>query len=842
MTTLPIESALPELLEALINHDQAVLEAPPGAGKTTQVPLSLKDANWLNDQKMLMLEPRRIAAKTAAARMASMLGEAVGDTVGYRVRLDTKVSGKTRIEIVTEGILVRMLQSDPSLEGYGLVIFDEFHERNMDAELGLALTLEARAIFREDDPLKLLIMSATLDGEAISDLLGNAPIIKSLGRSYPVKEVYTGAPQQNEWIETKTVKAIEQALLEQEGSILCFLPGQREIRKTAELLEERTLPQQEKVIITPLYGDLKLEQQQMAIEPAPKGQRKIVLATNIAETSLTIQGISAVVDAGLEREARYDPTTAMTRLHTCKISKASSVQRAGRAGRLGPGTCYRLWSESQQEQLVAFSQPEILQADLTSLALQLCCWGIPDPNSLAWIDAPPKGAYNQAIELLKSLEAIDEKGAATSHGEQMAQFPLHPRLSHMMIKAKELGLEKKAAAIAALLMERDPLKTNQSDIEERLDWLETTPQHNKGAWYRLDTQRKQLIRICDSLPCANLSLPNSIDSRYQAGLLLALAYPDRIAHRKPEKLSQYQLSNGRSASFREQDRLARHPWLTVANLQGRHGESSDTITLAAALDETLLARFIPDLITEAEMIDWDKQTDRLVAEQQTCIGKLVLERTPLDSPSREAIISAICQQIQKRGLHILPWSDELRDWQQRVVFLYQHDNSANQWPDLSDQWLVDNIQSWLGPYLTDVSHINHLKRLDLKSILLALLPWPLPQAMEQLAPEKYQVPSGSKKRIDYATYPPILAVKLQEMFGCDETPTIANGVSLQLHLLSPAQRPLQVTQDLVSFWENGYKEVQKDMKGRYPKHPWPDDPMTFQPTAKTKRHLNKNGA
>ncbi len=837
MSELPISAVLPNLYSALENTDQVILEAAPGAGKTTQVPLALLDSAFLQKKKILMLEPRRLAVKASAARMSSLLDEKVGKTVGYRMRMNRKISPQTRIEIVTEGILVRMLQNDPSLEEYGLVIFDEFHERSLDADLGLALTLEAREIFRDEQPLKVLIMSATLEGNRIAKLLDDAPVIRSEGRTFPVQVHYCGSPKPGEWLEQKTVRTIEQALDEQAGSILCFLPGQKEIRQTAALLEDTIAGTDSNILIAPLYGDLKLEQQQRAISEAPEGKRKVVLATNIAETSLTIQGISTVVDSGLERESRYDPKTAMQRLHTRKISKASATQRAGRAGRLAPGHCYRIWSESQQANLMPHAPPEIKQADLTALMLQIICWGSPSPDQLKWLDRPPEGACQQALSLLEKLGAVDDSKSATQYGQLMAQLPLHPRLSHMLIKAYELGLEKTAAQIASLLMEKDPFKHHGCDINDRLDWLNSRASHSKAAWQRLDQLSRQLLKTCQKLNLQSQAAVN-IPEQQIAGLLLAYAYPDRIASAKGNQSLQYKLSNGRSVFFREQDSLAKSAWLSIAAVQGHQGNTSDVITLAAKLSQTVITDYLSEQIKTEDNIEWDEQADRLIAERQQKIGALIITREPVSAPSEDLLQKAIIAQIRKRGISCLPWTDELRAWQQRVLFLRAHDNGGGNWPDISDQGLLDTLESWLAPYLTSITQLNHLKKLDIASILKARLPWPLPQTLEQLAPERYQVPSGSRIRIDYAASPPVLAVKLQEMFGCTQTPTVAHNVPLQIHLLSPAKRPLQVTQDLVSFWSNGYKDVQKDMKGRYPKHPWPDDPLTALPTAKTKRHTS----
>ncbi|MBY4677492.1 ATP-dependent helicase HrpB [Marinobacterium arenosum] len=848
MTQLPIDSILPDLQTALSRRHETVLEAPPGAGKTTRVPLALLDAPWLAGQKILMLEPRRLAARAAAERMAQTLGEKVGETVGYRVRLDTRVGPATRIEVVTEGILTRMLQADPSLDGVGLLIFDEFHERSLDADLGLALALQGRELFRDEQPLKLLVMSATLDGQAIAALLGDAPVVRSEGRAYPVDIQYGTPWQPGEWIEPLVCRCIEQALAEQSGSLLVFLPGQREIRRVQQQLGEQ-LAGRDGLLIAPLYGDLSLAEQRRAIEPAPAGQRKIVLATNIAETSLTIEGVRVVIDSGLSRQAVFDPNTGMTRLQTRRVSQAASVQRAGRAGRMEPGVCYRLWSEGQQQQLAGFTSAEMLQADLAPLALQLLRWGVEDPAELSWLDLPPKAAYQQALELLQRLGAVSRSEAGhyqlTGHGEQISQLPVHPRLAHLIRIGQQVDQTKLACDIAALLSERDPLGQQRSDLELRLAWLRgelPCERNQRGQLQRLRQQSQRFHQLCGQLPpladTVNKADLNKISYPQAMGLLIASAYPDRIAQQRSERSPAYRLSNGRAGQLGEQDPLVSSRWLAVAQLSSRDGQRQDRIQLAAELDPALFNGPLAELVSERQRVEWDEQQQRLVAERQRRVGELVLASEPLPKPSAEARQQALLELVGKRGLGLLPWNDELQMLRARVNFLRRLDlarNDSSQWPDWSDDGLLGSLETWLAPCLDRVSHINHFAALDLRAMLLAQLPWPLPQQLDQLAPERLQVPSGSRVRIDYREDPPVLAVKLQEMFGCSTTPTVANGVALKLQLLSPARRPLQVTQDLVSFWANGYPQVQKDMKGRYPKHPWPDDPLTAPATAATKK-------
>lgn len=785
MPALPIDSVLPRLLDALHQRTEVVLEAPPGAGKTTGVPLACLQAPWLADQKILMLEPRRLAARAAAERLASLLGEKVGETVGYRMRMDTRVGPTTRIEVVTEGILTRMLQDDPGLDGIGLLIFDEFHERSLDADLGLALALQGRALLRdEDEPLRILVMSATLDGSAIAALLDDAPVVSSEGRAYQVSIEY-GAPwQHDQRIEERVCQTVLQALAEQSGSLLVFLPGQAEIQRVTRQLGD-SLATQTDIQLCPLYGNLSLAEQRRAIAPVAAPQRKVVLATNIAETSLTIEGIRVVVDSGLCREAQFDPNTAMTRLRTRRISRAASVQRAGRAGRMEPGVCYRLWSETQQQQLAAFTSPEMLQADLAPLALQLVRWGIETPAELDWLDTPPDAPWQQSCELLERLGAVKRNARGSfqlnSHGEQLCRLPVHPRLAHMLVRGSELGLMSQACALAALLAERDPLAERHSDISQRLEWLRGERHCSRQQQPLLQRIRQQQQRL-EKL-CRNIKVTEPVDDpghpRWQA-LLIALAYPDRLAQRRNQR---WQLSNGRAARLHEGDPLASSDWLAVAQLGGQQGSREDQIWLAASLDPALFAGPLAALCQPQEVVEWSSRENRLLAEKQHRIGALILSRNPLDKPSDEACSAAIIGMIRKQGLTLLPWNDNLDRWRQRVNFLHQQLGSP--WPDFSDQALLATLEDWLQPYLNEVRHQNHFARLDLKNILLAQLPWPLPQQLDELAPERLKVPSGSRVAIDYGQQPPVLAVKLQEMFGATTTPTVA-GVPLVIHLLSPA--------------------------------------------------------
>ncbi|MFT7457629.1 MAG: ATP-dependent helicase HrpB [Planctomycetota bacterium] len=835
---LPVVEILDELKSTLKRQHEAILQAPPGAGKTTLVPLALVDEPWLEQKKILMLEPRRIATRAAAHRMADLLHEAVGQTVGYRMRLDTRVSSHTKIEVITEGILTRMLQEDPSLSDVGLVIFDEFHERSLDADLALALCLKGRSLFREDDPLKVLIMSATLDSHKLAELL-RAPVIQSEGKQFPVDVIYGKAVQPRESINNKTVAATLSALSDNpESSILVFLPGQSEIRSVEDSLRiELHNRKISGVHLCSLYGNLSLEAQQSAVAPVAKpGERKIVLATNIAETSLTIDGVDVVIDTGLARESVFDPTTGMTRLHTRKISQASSTQRMGRAGRLRPGKCYRLWSKSQQDQLAPHATPEILSADLTSVALQLLQWGINDPMELAWLDPPASGPWLQAVSLLLRLGAIvkSDKGLQlTEHGTQMAGLAVHPRLAHMLICGESIGHADTASLIASILSDRDPLSRETPDMNERIDILQgqsTCPNQHRG-WCRRTRQLAEKISAqIKQLVIATVT--NPLKPHQVSGYLIACAYPDRIARRR--HAGGFQLANGRGASIPGNHALEESKWLAVAEIGGIARSKGDMIRSAATLDETLFESLLSEQVTNNTIVEWDSKTKRFIAEERQQIGDLVLSRNKLAKVPAEAKKEALIKHVQTSGLEILPFTPELRQWQARVELIRANSGDLTL-PDVSDEHLLVSMNEWLGPYLEPVNLLSHFKKLDLKSILTSLLTWEQNQQLNALAPQRLQVPSGSSYAIDYTTTPPVLAVKLQEMFGCVDTPTVLNGqVPITVHLLSPAGRPLQVTQDLAGFWQTSYQDVRKEMKGRYPKHPWPEDPQNAVPTRRTK--------
>ncbi len=828
---LAVNAVLGDISLSLAERHELVLEAPPGAGKTTQVPLSLLQADWLGQQQILMLQPRRVAARACAEYMATLLGETVGETVGYRVRLDSRVGPNTRIEIVTEGVLTRRLQSDPGLEGVGLLIFDEFHERSLDADLGLALAMQGRELLRDDvDPLRILVMSATLDGEAVAGLLNQAPILRCEGRQYPVQLHYGAARKLSESVIDPCVRLLHQLMSEANpGTVLCFLPGQGEIRRVQQQLQ---LP--DDVQICPLYGGLKLAQQRAAIDPPQTGERKLVLATNIAETSLTIAGVHTVVDSGLERVARYDPNTGMTRLHTQRISRASSVQRMGRAGRLGPGQCYRLWSEEQQDQLAPQAAPEILQADLTDLVLQLLNWGVQNSDELGWLDQPPAGAWQQALQLLDqlALSVLDgERRQLTPLGQQVANLPMHPRLGRMLALACECDQLELGSRLAALFGERFPDEGSHPSVESRLQLLRND--QLKGAltgWrQRVLRQAKDYQRRAQDI-AGEIGL--AIAPEHAVGVLLASAWPDRVAQRQGQaEDAGYLLANGRRA---QPSQRTTQQWLLAAELGGRGNQSEDRIYLSADLDIAALERALPELFRDTEEIGWDSREDRLQARTLKCIGAIELHSKAVETIDGSQRAEAVLAHIRNRGLDCLSWPDELQQWRARVQLVAAHEGDP--WPDLSDDWLLANLEQWLAPYLETISTGKQLRHLSLLPILQALLPWPLSRDLDQLAPERLKVPSGSSIRIDYGQTPPVLAVKLQEMFQCEDTPRVVNGKqALLVHLLSPAGRPLQVTQDLAGFWRSSYQDVKKDMKGRYPKHPWPDDPLSAEATRYTKK-------
>ena len=864
LPNLPVSEVLDEIRLILLNQHELVLEAPPGAGKTTLVPLALLEEPWLSGKKIIMLEPRRMAARAAAQRMASLLNEPVGKRVGYRVRLESSVSQETQIEVMTEGILTRRLQSDPSLDGVGLVIFDEFHQRNLDADLSLALCLQSRALLRDEtEPLKLLVMSATLDGQAVAELLtkdqsgerGAAKVVRSQGRMFPVEIVYHSKTYMlKDPIIEPVINVIYEALIRDNGSLLVFLPGQGEIRKVQKGLEVLLASKGlEAVDIFPLYGSLPLDAQRHAIAPlADPDARKVVLSTDIAETSLTIEGVSVVIDSGLVREPAFDPVTGMTRLVIRRISKASSVQRMGRAGRIEPGRCYRLWHEEQQYLLSEYSLPEIQQADLAPLALQLLRWGVNDLSELCWLDPPPEAAYSQALDLLQKLGAVDVLEGSrlhlTAHGKSMSLMPAHPRLAHMLLQSIPYGRQREASVVASILSDRDPFAFLGADLAERVSIVMgkvACPQNNRRWLKRMQQQMRVFERLCEQVKSNDGSV-DMMQSEQALGYIVACAYPDRIANKQDKQGEKYRLTNGRSAVLSRADSLTSSEWISVAEVAGANlveGNRKDSrIYLAAKLDADLFQSALAYMVQAQDRIEWDEQTQRFIAEELKVVGTLVLSRRKIEKIPQDKKRQALALFVKKAGLHILPWTDELRQWQARVMLMrgLQALQSELQWADVSDHGLLASLDLWLTPYLDDVSKRSDFKKLDLKSMLNSLLKWPQPKELEVLAPQKIVVPSGSSIRIDYTQTVPTLSVKLQEMFGCEQTPSIANGqIRLLVHLLSPAKRPLQITQDLAGFWRGSYEGVKKDMKGRYPKHPWPDNPLEAIPTQYTKQRAKR---
>jgi ATP-dependent helicase HrpB len=829
-SSLPVEEALPALRAALAARNAAVLQAPPGAGKTTVVPLALLEEPWLAGRRILILEPRRLAARAAAARMSALRGEAVGETVGYRIRFDARVSARTRIEVLTEGILTRRLQGDPGLEGVGLVIFDEFHERHLHADLALALCLESQRALRAD--LRILVMSATLDGAAVAKLLDNGPLIASEGRSFPVDVRYLARDPEGPLPEV-VARAVLQALNEGEGDVLAFLPGAWEIRRAQSLLEPALA--ERPVTVMPLYGDLPWEQQDRAIRPLA-GRRKVVLATPIAETSLTIEGVRAVVDSGYARVPQFDPASGLSRLVTQRIAHANAEQRAGRAGRTAPGVCYRLWGENTQRGLIPQPIPEIRSADLAPLALELAAWGAREPEQLSWLDAPPAGALAQARELLAGLDALDTEGRITDTGHAMVRLPLHPRLAHMLRVAGPLGLGPLACDIAALLAERDVLAgeaRRARDFGARLEALTAFRREGRrgaqahhadaGACARVDQAARQFRRFLDTAEA------RGEPGHEPVGLLLALAYPDRVAAQRAPGDARYLLASGRGARLPEDEMRLRRPLIVVASLDAR--ETEGLIHLAAPVEEDGLRTHLAAHVTTSEQVAWDAREEAVRAQRCERFGALVLAARPLRQADPEALRAAMLEGIRQMGLDALPWTPALCQWQARVRCLREWLPEEG-WPDVSDEALRAGLEHWLAPYLDGVTRRAHLARVDLGAALRALLDWRQQQRLEEGAPTHLAVPSGSRLRLEYtAGEAPVLAVRLQEMFGCAETPRIAFGrVPVTLHLLSPARRPIQVTQDLRGFWDRTYAEVKKELKGRYPKHPWPDDPWEAVPT------------
>ncbi|WP_422508166.1 ATP-dependent helicase HrpB [Stenotrophomonas sp. GZD-301] len=824
----PIAALLPQVLNELEAHTRLVLEAPPGAGKTTQVPLALLDAPWLQGRKIIMLEPRRVAARSAAQFMARQRGEEVGGTVGYRIRFENKVSARTRVEVVTEGILTRMLQDDPMLEGIGAVLFDEFHERHLAADLGLALALDVQAQLRED--LRIVVMSATLDGERLAQFL-DAPRLSSEGRSFPVAISHFPA-RRDEALEAQARRAVEQALAEHPGDVLVFLPGQREIARTQAALEQALASA---VQVLPLHGELPVEQQSRVLQPDPHGQRRVVLATNVAESSVTLPGVRVVIDAGLAREPRYDPNSGFARLDVVSIAQASADQRAGRAGRVAEGWAWRLWPQSQR--LEAQRRPEIAQVELASLALELAAWGSDD---LRFVDAPPVGALAAARELLQRLGAISDSGALTAPGRRMLALGTHPRLAAMLLAAGNGEEQALACDLAALVEARDPLRQGGDALAARWRALAAFRQGraphdaNRGALATIDAASKQWRRRlrCDTLP------PTSVEA-HRLGDLLAHAFPDRIAARHPTDPLRYLLANGRSARLFDPSDLRGEPWLVAVELRY---EARDALLLRAApVDENRLRRDFPERFRQEDVVRWDADKRALVARRETRFDRIVLDSRSAGRVDPALAAQALTEAVAELGLAALPWTDGLRQWQARVLGLRSW-MPALELPDVSDAALMATLPRWLTPAFAGRTRLDALDEATLGDALKSALPWAQRQLVDRHAPLRMTVPSGMERAIHYAVdadgstpQAPVLAVKLQELFGLADTPRIAdNRVALTLHLLSPGGRPLQVTQDLRNFWANTYAEVKKEMKGRYPKHPWPDDPWTATATHRAK--------
>ncbi len=837
-TYYPVLEIIPSLKQALQQNAVVILQAPPGAGKSTVLPLQLLDEPWLKNKKMIMLEPRRLAARSVALRMAEELGEEAGATIGYRVRFESVVSKQTRVEVVTEGILTRMIQTDNSLEEVGLVIFDEFHERSLQADLALALCHQAQQLLRED--LRILIMSATLDGEKISSLFNRAPIITSTGKQYPVAFHYIPT-EKNVHLAVGTARVIRKALYEQAGDILVFLPGAGEIQRVYTLLEAENVSAQ----VIPLFGDMPFKKQQEAILPHPQGVRKIVLATSIAETSLTIEGITTVVDSGYARVPRFDPRSGLTRLETVRVTKDAADQRAGRAGRLGPGVCYRLWSEATHHQLQPSRQPEIMEADLASLVLELAHWGIQNLNELTWITTPPEGAVKQARELLHNLEAL-ENNKITARGKEMLKLPTHPRIAHMLLTAhpsplsKESGIVQKrdeslSSDIAAILEERDPLpKEAGADLSLRVEVLR---KWRRGE--RVSAERNVLERI-ERLASSwrrifKQSTDNSNPVDAEVGALVAEAYPERIARQQEKSGVRYKLANGRVVRLPDHDPLLRETWLAVAQLDAGGGEGK--IFLAAPLnEEDLLHR-----ASESETVKWDAERGMITANQEKRIGNVVLSSKSISKVSEAQRIKILCETVREEGLKLLGWDEAQGEWQARLLSIRTW-RPKEEWPDVSDENLLETTEEWLAPYLTNVSKRIDFQRLELQNILAGIISWELNSKFDKLAPARLQVPSGSFIKLNYFNdgRPPVMEVRLQEMFGLLETPTVNEGrTKIVLHLLSPGYKPVQVTQDLKSFWQTTYHEVRKELRMRYPRHHWPEDPWTAEAVRGAKKRTPK---
>ena len=872
-TSLPIDDALGDLAAALEASSTAVLVAPPGAGKTTRVPLALLEAPWLRGKKIIVLEPRRIAARASAERMAKTLGERAGETVGYRVRFGSKVSRATRIEVVTEGVFTRQILDDPELTGVGAVLFDEFHERSLDADLGLALARDAQQGLRED--LRILVMSATIDGARVAELLGDAPVVESLGRAFPVETRYLGR-RSDAPMERQMAEAIAAALRSDAGSVLAFLPGAAEIRRTETMLRERV--HDASIEIVPLFGALDAAVQDRAIQPAPKGQRKVVLATSIAETSLTIEGVRIVVDCGLARVPRYEPDLGLTRLETVRASRAAVDQRRGRAGRIEPGVCYRLWDEPQTASLPAYTQPEILSADLSSLLLDLAQWGVSDPASLAFLDPPPAPALKEARELLRELGALDADGRITDEGRALRAMALPPRLARMIVDAARFDHAGEAAEIAALLTERG-LGGDSADLDARRDnfrrdrsqramsarqmaerWARqaaATREDNSPSSSKRDAASSSPSPLAgegrgggwpQARPRSETPTPGPPPPRGGAarrgagprsgssltplasGVLLAFAFPDRVAKNRGN--GSFVLANGRGAAIEQTSALARAPYLAVGELTGTAAQGR--ILLAAPITLVEIERHFGDQISDADEVSFDRAAMALRSRRRRGLHAITLSEAPLALTPSEHTAQVLADGLIAAGLDRLPWSKQLQQWRGRVMFLRKAEGDP--WPDLSDDGLAAQREAWLVPALFDKTGLKDVSASDLSDALMNLLPWELRNRLDREAPTHFEAPTGSRLPIDYeAEQGPTIAVRLQELFGLTTHPSVAGGkVALVLELLSPAHRPVQVTRDLPGFWRGSYAGVRADLRGRYPRHPWPEDPASAPPTRRAK--------
>ncbi|HCG8042324.1 TPA: ATP-dependent helicase HrpB [Vibrio parahaemolyticus] len=822
MSQLPIEAVMPQLLTAVKHQHQVILKAAPGAGKSTYFPLQLIQ-NQVVTGKVIMLEPRRLAARNIARYLAEQLGEQVGQRVGYRVRGETKVSASTQLEIVTEGVMTRMIQNDPELDGVDLLIFDEFHERSIHADTALALSLEVQEALRDD--LKLVVMSATLDQEALQSLLPEACYIESEGRSFAVETRYAPLTA-NDHLPTVMAKNIESLMNKESGSLLAFLPGVAAIKQVQERLSH--LP--DDVEVCPLYGQLSFTEQQKAISPAEKGKRKVVLATNIAETSLTIEGIRLVVDSGLERVARFDLKNGLTRLEQTRIAQSSAIQRAGRAGRIEEGICVRLYSESQLKQQPQVPQPEILHSDLASLVMELAFWGTTDIHELKWLDIPSAAALRQAKQLLFSLGLITEQGQLTAEGKQAHDLGVEPRAAAMLIKSQSHSDKMVNVALAAVALIEEP-ERNITNIA-----------HSLHRWLSGSHPKKSLL-----LKRAQ-SLAHKLDTTFSLRevdedalpLVLSLAFPDRIAQQRANQFGRFALANGHGAECRPDDMLGGCEYLVAIDLMRSHSNSSQ-IHLACELDVNILQTTFDSLFSTKEVVDWDEKKGRLVAEKQRKLGQLVIERVSLPNPGKEKMTQALLTYVRRQGLSSLNWTPAAESLLERIRCAVDW-LPEQAWPMFDEVSLLDSLDEWLEPYMTSVASVKDLSKINLVEALNARLGWPLNQHLDEWLPEHYQLPTGTKKRIRYQHgHEPVLSVRMQEVFGESTSPTVALGRKrLVLELLSPAQRPLQVTSDLAAFWNGSYKDVQKEMKGRYPKHVWPDDPANHVATTKTKRQLNND--